>query len=70
MKTTKTILLVRFASSRVQLIEVTDLAWDGRPKHVTYDILQDRKVIKSRMWSKWEAVLLMRDIILNHFRCI
>lgn len=66
MKTTKTILLVRFNSTRVQLLEVTNLADSGFEKHVTYNILQDRKVIRSGMWSRTAAIFEVRQLIFKH----
>ena len=63
MVTKKTILLVRFGGHRIQLVEnivSTCGSWD----YVTYDILKDRKVVRSHIGGKasaaWDITMMIR----------
>lgn len=63
MITKKTILLVRFGGHRIQLVENHDTTWYSRD-YVTYDILQDRKVVRSHIAGKasaaWDITMMIR----------
>ena len=62
MITKKTILLVRFGGHRIQLVENSENF--NASTFVIYDILQDRKVVRSRIGNKasaaWEIIGLIR----------
>lgn len=49
--------MMRFEDSRVNLIEVTEVFSSGFVNSVRYDILQDRRVVKSGIRSKNLAVM-------------
>lgn len=59
----KTILMMRFEDTRVNLLEVTEIFSSGFVNSVKYDILQDRRVVKSGIRSKEIAAMEMRDLM-------
>lgn len=66
MITKKTILLVRFGGQRIQLVENSDTTHYSRA-FVTYDILQDRKIVRSHIGGKASAAWGIIEMIRKEF---